>query len=296
MGSSSLAKGFFGRIRVPIGIEMVTVEDAARADLVGTFTRLAQIGYREVELPGLLGHEPKQIRSAADRAGLRITAVHVLAQPLRPGQSFTFRDDPNEVVRVVRALGAGDVIVPLMLLPEAFQLRVGDDVPAAFSQGVTTFGPTVWKATAEFLNRTGALLNRAGLRLGYHNHNFEMAPMDGAIAWDILAAHTDPKLVNFEVDVGWIAAGGHDPVNFIEKHAGRIRWLHLKDIAASTKPNFAMRLQPTEVGSGSIEWPRLLHAAFKAGVRHFYVEQEPPFTMSPLTSASKSYQYLSHIG
>ena len=116
--------------------------------------------------------------------------------------------------------------------------------------------------------------------------------MGDTTGWDILASRTDPALVFFEVDTGWVSAAGLDPAPFLRRHRGRVRWLHVKDVRPTTQANFALAMDPTEVGSGRIDWKRVLPAAAAAGVRHFYVEQEPPFTIPRIDAAAKSYGFL----
>ena len=113
--------------------------------------------------------------------------------------------------------------------------------------------------------------------------------------WDILVERTDPTLVPFEIDVGWIAASGRDPVPFLQGLSGRVRWLHVKDVAQGNVANTALSMMPAEVGSGTLDWSAILPAAYSAGVRHFYVEQEPPFTMARIEAARKGHDFLAGL-
>ncbi len=136
-----------------------------------------------------------------------------------------------------------------------------------------------WRFNADFLNAKGAVLKRSGLKLAYHNHNAEFSPLAGGgqgarNGYEILLATTDPALVGFEMDAGWVAAAGQDPFALLKDHPGRFTAMHVRDIKATTKPNFVFVQDPTEVGSGKIDWKRLLPAAHAAGVRDFFVEQE----------------------
>jgi sugar phosphate isomerase/epimerase len=173
--------------------------------------------------------------------------------------------------------------------------RPGEGMMAMIPRAFAEAGPDIWKRTAALLNERAAALKPMGITLGYHNHNLEFAPTGGTTGWDILMGESDPGLVFFEVDVGWVAAAGLDPVAFLRRHRGRVRWLHVKDLTADTVANFALAMKPTEVGSGKQDWARILPAAFRAGVRHFYVEQEPPFAMARMDAASKSYAYLAGL-
>jgi len=143
------------------------------------------------------------------------------------------------------------------------------------------------QALAEFLDVKAALLSRAGLSTGYHNHNFEFAPAGGRTGFEILMEATDPKLVTFEMGAGWSLP----PAALLQRYPGRFRLMHVKDIKASTKPNFWLQQDPTEVGSGRLAWAQILPAAYAAGVRDF-VEQEPPFPASRLAAIEKSLRYL----
>ena len=97
------------------------------------------------------------------------------------------------------------------------------------------------------------------------------------------------------MDVGWVTAAGQDPFALLKKHPGRFTLMHVKDIKASTKPNFVLQQDPTEVGGGMIDWPKLLPAAYAAGVRGFFVEQEAPFAHARLDSAKISFDYLAGV-
>ena len=107
----------------------------------------------------------------------------------------------------------------------------------------------------------------------------------------ILLKEADPAL-QFEMDAGWVVAAGQDPFALLKAHPKRFRQMHVKDVKASTKPNFALQQDPTEVGTGIIDWKRLLPAAHAAGVEGFFVEQEPPFTRPRIEAARLCADYL----
>jgi sugar phosphate isomerase/epimerase len=293
--SSAARRGFFSRHKLPIGVQLYTLGDLPLKDLDGTLRQLARIGFREVELPGFFGKTPQELRTAADRAGLRITSIHLPPQASIAESGLTLESDAEQIAAALRTLGATGAIMPVMLFPKGFRPASGEDFPRAIARSVAAAGTDIWKRTAAFLNERGAALKREGIQLGYHNHNLEFARVEGTTGWDILVSQTDPALVSFELDVAWAAAAGLEPLEFVKKHAGRARWLHVKDFRATTRPNFAFRMDPTEVGSGVINWKLLLPAAVKAGVRHFYVEQEPPFTIGRMKAVAKSFAFLQTI-
>jgi sugar phosphate isomerase/epimerase len=284
------AKGFFADRGLPLGLQLYVLGDAPKADLEGTLKRVAKIGYRTVELPGHRLGSAATVRAAADNAGLSLACVHLAAQSIGENMSLTL--EPAEIANELRALGVSDVVVPFPLFP-AYKPEPGENAAQGWLRALASAGTDHWKRTAGFLNAKGEALRREGLNLGYHNHNFEFAPVAGtSTGWDILVAETDPRLVSFEVDIGWVAAAGIEPVSFLTRHAGRLRQMHIKDIQPSTKPNFKGSMDTTEVGSGSLDWKSILPAAYRAGVRQFYVEQEPPYKMDRFESAAKSYAYL----
>jgi sugar phosphate isomerase/epimerase len=95
--------------------------------------------------------------------------------------------------------------------------------------------------------------------------------------------------VQFEMDVGWVVAGGVDPIALMKAHPGRFRMMHVKDVAKGVEPNFAFKVQTTSVGDGVIDWKRLLPAAYAAGVSEYFVEHEPPFTRPVLEMLRESF-------
>lgn len=286
---------FFKRIGRPIGIQLYALGEEAGRDLDKTFAEVAAIGYRDVELPNLYGKDARVIRAAADKAGLAISSVHL---PIAPGggSGLTLLSPADRIAEVLGTLGAKRGVAPIMQFPAGMKPNPGESFQAAIGRTVAAAGPDLWKKTAATLNAQGAALAPHGITVGYHNHNMEFAPLEGGkTGWEILAAETDAKLVQFELDIGWVVAAGHDPVVELGKLKGRVAQLHVKDVAAGTEPNFALTMKPTEVGSGVVDWAKVLPAAHKAGVQHFYFEQEPPFAIPRIEAARKSYGYLAAL-
>ena len=283
-------RGFFDRKSLPIGIQLYSLGDEPQKDLEGTLKKVAAIGFRDIELPGLLGREPADVRRAADDAGVAISSVHIGTTG-----DLSVRTDPQRLADILGVLGARQAVVPMFPMPKGFKLQPGENLAAAFARAVKEAGETMWTDLAALLNERAARLKPHGIALGYHNHSVEFMQVGTRTAWEILAAETDPALVHFEADVGWIASAGVDPIDFFKRYHGRVRQLHVKDVKAGLVPNTAMRTDPTEVGSGTVDWARVLPAAWAAGARHFYYEQEPPFAIPRLEAAAKSYAYLAQL-
>ena len=122
-----------------------------------------------------------------------------------------------------------------------------------------------------------------------------LAPLRISLVLLIICGGIYPALVTFEMDVGWVVAAGADPMTLIHHHKGRFRLMHVKDVKATTQANYALKMDPTEVGSGKIDWAKLLPGAYAAGVRGFYVEQEPPFAFPRIEAARISHDFLARV-
>lgn len=291
-GARATARPFFAAHRLPIGLQLYTVDPDLDRDFDGTLARLARIGFRSVEMAGFHGHDAATIRRAFDAHGLRCTSAHI--QPSGRGNGPSFADH-DSLVRAMHTIGVTDVILPIPLFPRDFRLPAQTNAGDGFRLSGEAMKADDWRRTAAFLNDQAGSLAPHGLRVGYHNHNFGFAPVGDTTGIDILLGETDPKTVAFEMDVGWVAAAGHDPIALLKAHRGRFTQMHVKDIKASTVPNFDVRQDPTEVGSGTIDWRHILPVAYAEGVRRFYIEQEPPFPGPRIDSVAKSFRYLTTL-
>ncbi|PNU05508.1 sugar phosphate isomerase/epimerase family protein [Novosphingobium guangzhouense] len=283
------SQGFLRRHGLPAGVQLYAVDEMVRSDLTGTLSRLSAIGFRCIELAGLHGHTPAKLREAADVAGLRITGIH-----LGDALLGSTRHDAELLAAQLDVLGARDVVLPMFIFPRDIARAPEEPFADYLHRAVRAKGADLWRRTADLLNDRGAALAPYGIRLAYHNHNVEFEPVEGTTGWDILQERIDPALADFEIDLGWVAAAGIDPVDFISKYSGRVRQVHVKDIKASTAPNFGFRQDAAEVGAGMIDWERLLPAAYEAGARQFYVEQEPPFVTDRFVALAKSFAFLAN--
>lgn len=286
---------FFKRIGRPIGLQLYTLGDEGRHDIDRVFAQVAAIGYRDIEMPELYGHAPADVRSAAARAGLAISSLHVPASPMFNKVEATLSGDIGKLVDEMGALGVTQAVLPILLWPAGFVPRSIENFGQDLLKAIALIGPDHWKRNANLLNEKAAALKPHGISLSYHNHNIEFAPIGKETGWSILVRETDPALVHFEVDVGWVAAAGIEPVHFLESLKGRVRQLHIKDLRATTTTNVTIGMSPTEVGSGKLDWSRILPAAHRAGVRNYYVEQEPPFSIPRMDAAARSFRFLSAI-
>lgn len=287
---------FFESRGTPIGIQLYTLSDLIRSDLEGTLQAVAQIGFRTVETPNYMGKTPQQIRVALDAANLVCTSAHITPGPgtaTEPGLA----GDLDLLAEHMHIIGASHVIAPIFSPPSdvAVPSEEGENGARRLARVAAAMSADHWKRLSADLNRIGAKLKSHGLGFGYHNHSIEFVPLGVGTAWDLMIAETDPALVTFELDAGWAAAAGLDPAAVFRKNPDRYGLIHMKDIQPSTQANLLLRMDPADVGSGRLNWAEILPAAYQAGVRKFFYEQEPPFPGPRLDSAARSFRFLSTL-
>jgi sugar phosphate isomerase/epimerase len=249
------------RRRVPIGLQLYTLRALMAQDFDGTLASVAKIGYREVEFAGYFGRTPLQVRDALRRHGLAAPSTH-LALPASDDAWARALDDAV-------AIGHAWAVIPWL---DASLRRTPDD----------------WSRFAARLDTLGARARQAGLRLAYHNHDFEFSRgPDGRPYFDQLLATTDRTQVDFEMDVYWVTKAGGDPLDYLHRYPGRFPLLHLKDATAAPERGMA------DVGRGTIDFARILSVAGGEGLRHAFVERDE--APDPLASARASYRYLSTL-
>lgn len=225
-----------------IALQLYTLRAEAARDLLGTLAAAARIGYRAVELAGYHGVPVSQVRAVLDDLGIRAVAAHV------PWEDF--EDRPREALDELLTLGCAYAVVPS--LPRALQRP--DAVPDV----------------AERIRTWSALCAARDVRLGYHNHAFELelTGPGGETLLDLLVAGTEPADLLLELDVYWARVAGADPIALIERHAGRVALIHLKDMRRDGRD--------APVGEGILPWPEIAGAARRARVDWYVVEQDEP--------------------
>lgn len=258
---------------LPIGLQLYTVQAEIGKDFEGTIRQVSAIGYREVECGLTLGgRNAPELRSILASLGLGWKSAHCNGAEIQA--------DLAKTIDQAHQAGLRYIICAFPVVPTGFQ---------AVLKGMTLDD---WKANAEIFNKAGEQTKQAGIQFGFHNHNIEFRKLGDTTGYDVLLRESDPALVKFQLDCGWMASAGYDPVEYLTKYPGRYAMLHVKDLKPQAIPNTALKMVGTEIGSGIIDWRRLFRAAKTAGISGYYVEQEAPFANSPLESAKISYDYL----
>jgi sugar phosphate isomerase/epimerase len=244
-----------------IGLALFTVRDLTSRDYERTLQQVAAIGYRDVDMYIYDSRrEPGQTRAMLDRAGLACASARVATPALYRGWD-RFLDAAN-------TLGARWITLANVSYEERLHLRD-------------------WQELAEVLNKCGDAAQRRGLTLCYHNHSFELEPLEGRVPLDMLLASTQPELVKLQMDVYWMTHGGRDPAAEIRRLGSRVATLHLKDMEGNPARGI------TSVGGGVIDFKKVLAAAAHAGVSHYFVEEDAP--ANSLEAIRTSYQYLKQL-
>ena len=244
-----------------VGVQLYMLRQEMRRDPEATIARIATLGFSEIEWWGAWERTPAQLRSLLDRHGLSSPAAHI---------------DPADLTTA-----------RLPALVERAEIMGHETLIVAWTPP-TQRDADGWKRLAALLSEAGRTAARAGIRTGYHNHDFEFTDLGGRTAWEILLSETDPAFVSFELDCFWAFKAGQDPRAMIRRHGSRITHLHLKD--SSGAPEHRQR----DVGSGVIDWRAILQTGAEHHVRHAYVEHDEP--ADAWASAASSRGYLRTIG
>lgn len=249
----------------PFGVQLFSVRDVLPKDPKGVMTDLAKMGYKQFEsfsgAKGFLwGLEPKEMKSFLDGIGVNMISTH-----------FDFRGsaDKPEVLKknIEMAQGAG---LKYLLCPYIGPQKTWDD----------------WKKIADQFNTVGEEVNKAGLKFGYHNHDYSFRPLDGKLPQEFLLANTDPKHVMFELDLCWIDVAGVDTASHLKKYGKRYELCHIKDYKKENgKP------VQNDLGKGSVDFKKTLRVALDSGIKYFLVEQEE-YPESSLVSLKHDAEYM----
>jgi len=243
----------------PVGLELYSFRDQFAKDVPGTMAKVKQMGFREVEVAGTYGLSPGEFRKLLDQNGLKAIAV-----------GASFEDLDNNVPKVVaeaKALGARYVVCFWIPHPgDTFTIQDAD-------------------RAADVFNTAGRLLTDNGLSLCYHIHGYEFQTYQNATFFEYLVENFDPKLVNFEMDVFWVAQPGKDPVALLQKYPKRFPLLHLKDRKPGTPPSntgHADVESNVALGQGDIGIAAIMKQAKKSGVKHMFIEDESSRSMEQI--------------
>lgn len=234
------------------GVQLYTLRDPFGTDLDGGLRRIAEIGFRFVELAGLYGLQADQLKEKLGAAGLTAVSSH---------HGLTdIETQFDQVVADCETLGVSTVVMPWLSIND-FAGR--------------------WEEVASRLNGVGSALAEQDIRLAYHNHDFEFREDNGVLPMEFLADHLDPESCGIELDIAWVKHAGHNPVEWIEKLSDQIDFLHFKDVTDGG--------ELCVVGQGTVDWDSVLAAASNAGIEAGFVEHDNPTDAFASVTASLEF-------
>jgi sugar phosphate isomerase/epimerase len=253
-----------------LGLQLWSLRAQMARNVGLALDRAKAFGFTEVEVAGTGTTPAAQLSDA-----LRVRELVPVGGHFGYAQ---LKSDLPGVIRDARALGLQYVVCPIL----PFKTEAFDEAAAE-------------RVAAEF-NSWGASLRAAGIRFAYHTHGIEFQPTAagaGETSFDVLVRETQPDLVSFEMDVFWVVHAGQNPVRLLKKYPDRWALLHLKDIRLGSDTGLtAPPAGPADnvpVGTGQIDWPSVLAAAQRIGVKYYFIEDE---TADPLRNIALSLSYL----
>ena len=256
-----------------VGLQLYSLRDQLPKDVRGYIAKVAGAGYKEVEpfgytkKNGFWGLDAKAFSNLLKQNGLSTPSAHFgMDQYFVEGKT----DDLETYIEAANITGMSYVIIP----------SINGDVLKSADQ---------FKQVAEKMNKAAEICKKSGLKLGYHNHNFEWKPIDGTTFYDVVLKETDPALVHMEMDIYWVVRAGQDPIKLFQQHPGRFALCHLKDM---DKDNHNLN---TEIGNGTIDFKKILSYKKLAGLQHFIVEQENYINIDPYISITESAAYVKNV-
>jgi sugar phosphate isomerase/epimerase len=257
-----------------IGLQLYTVRDQMKIDFDGTVAGVAKIGYKEVEFAGYFGKTPKEARAVLDKNGLTSPSAHHPMDALEKNIS--------EILDGAHVIGQKFIVCPYL------------DEKSRTADG--------YKKLVESCNTIGEATRKAGIQFAYHNHSFEFENVEGIEGkpFDYILAQTDPKLVKVEMDLCWITVGGQDPIAYFNKYPGRFPLVHVKDWSKEGSDpggnvgavGHSVTGHIANVGAGSIDWKNIFAHSGKAGIQHYFVENDEA---KGLDYPQVSYEYLTKL-
>ena len=269
---------------LPVAVQVYSVRDDAEKDFAGTMKKIKEIGYDGVELAGLYGKEPAEIKAAIEAAGLQAVSAHVPFQELVA--------DMEGTIQKYVEIGVKYIAIPYLM---------EEDRP----------GTPKFEGNVKLFEEIGKACKAHGIQTLYHNPDFEFIKMpDGRYALDYIYDTIPADLLQTEIDTCWVNVAGENPAAYVKKYSGRAPVVHLKDFYKEGKPGNMYQLIGTDVeeqenkgffefrpvGSGMQDFPSILEASLEAGAKWVVVEQDQSNGRTPMEAITMSREYLKGLG
>lgn len=266
-----------------VALQLYSVRDDMAADFEGTLKKVKELGYEGVEFAGLFGKSAAEVKALCAKYDLIPISAHV--------PFVDMMADP-ELVNVYHEIGCEFVVIPYLT--------------EEYRPGQPKFNEVI-----EGAKMLGEKANSLGMKLAYHNHDFEFVKVDGEYALDILYKEVPAELLQTQLDTCWVNVGGENPAEYLRKYIGRAEILHLKDFVGGKSDNMyaligideneekatdSTKFELRPVGCGVQNFPAILAVAKEAGTRWVVVEQDSPsMGKTPIECAKTSIEYLESL-
>jgi sugar phosphate isomerase/epimerase len=249
-----------------LGIQLYMVREDMEKDPVGTLAQLGKMGYTQIESYGgnkgiFWGYTNTEFNRIVRANGLTLISTHYA------GDNKGFEET---------AAKAAEIGMKYLIYPWKGPQKNIDD----------------FKKIADEFNGYGAICKKQGLRFAYHPHDYPYKMVDGQLPIDVLLDHTDPELVDFEIDFYYPVTEGKDPEAYVKKYHPRFRLCHMRDVLKDRLPAGSEEESACDLGTGVIDYPHLLAACLDNGMEYFFVEQSRFYQETPLQSALVNARYV----
>ncbi len=246
------------------GIQLYTLRDIIAKDPKAVLRQLATFGYKTVEsyshkdLGIFWGMTNKEFKSYMDSLGMKMISSH-----------YDWKNDTEKLAPQAAAINMEYLICPYLGKQKSM-----DD----------------YKRIADEFNKAGAICKKNGLKFAYHNHGYSFEAVDGVFPQDLMMKGCDPALVDFEMDIYWVVTAGQDPEEWLKKYPNRWKLCHVKDRSKTLPAN--QEDASVTLGTGSINFPKILKTAKANGMKHYIMEQERYDYTTSIESARNGASYL----
>jgi len=243
----------------PVGLQLYSLRDQFSKSVPATLDQVRGFGIEYVELAGTYNLSPEKFKAELDTRGFKPVSGHFPFE--------RYRDDVEGIARDAKALGLQYTGCAWIPHSDPFDEK------------------TCRQAIAVF-NSAGEALAKHGLKFFYHTHGYEFQPHAKGTLFDLLMAETKPSFVRYEMDVFWIVHPGQDPVRLLKKYGKRFELMHVKDMKKGTPTGLLTGksdvANDVALGTGLMDWPAILKAAKKAGVKWYFIEDESPTSVEQI--------------
>ena len=234
----------------PLGLQLYSLRKAFSQDVPGTLAQVKNFGFEYVETAGTYGMPPATFTAMLKSNGLHAVSAHFPYD--------RFKNDPEGVAREAKELGV-------------------EYAGTAWISHQPPFNEAAARDAIKVFNRAGEVLAKQNIKFFYHTHGYEFHPYKDGTLFDLLMAETNPDFVRYEMDVFWIVHPGQDPVKLLDKYGKRFELMHVKDMKKGTERNLTGKSDVNNdvaIGPGEMDWPAILAASKRAGVKWYFIEDE----------------------